>query len=296
MNESPRNLSHILAPIIVSLAIAGYFTGLQAPMADHREASEKLLIATPADEATSGTNYPPASAAEAILPATHYSEIGLAQRLQAETRKKQLSWSSRFDSQGVPTASLPEVKPSQESPEEVTWVITQADKSFALSLRSLNRAFNGAPPTVPHPMDQMSSESCMLCHGQGFSMKSLRASKMSHQFLSECSQCHVENNPRHMQAGLFAESTFVGLPAPHSGPRAFPGAPPQIPHSTWMRVDCLSCHGPTGAFGIRTTHPWRKDCQQCHASASVLETRLLDSTPDFLDPIKIALPQGQDPP
>jgi nitrate reductase cytochrome c-type subunit len=45
-----------------------------------------------------------------------------------------------------------------------------------------NRAFNGAPPTIPHPVDQMSSNSCMACHGDGVKTATLRISKMSHQF------------------------------------------------------------------------------------------------------------------
>jgi len=32
-----------------------------------------------------------------------------------------------------------------------------------------------------------------------------------------------------------------------------------------MRQDCTSCHGVTGLPGLRTPHPERFNCQQCHA-------------------------------
>jgi nitrate reductase (cytochrome), electron transfer subunit len=53
--------------------------------------------------------------------------------------------------------------------------------------------------------------------------------------------------------------------------RAFDGAPPTIPHSTLMRTDCLSCHGPQGLYGLRTPHPERQSCLQCHAPGAHLD-------------------------
>ncbi|HRC56557.1 MAG TPA: hypothetical protein PKU97_11575, partial [Kofleriaceae bacterium] len=70
-----------------------------------------------------------------------------------------------------------------------------------------------------------------------------------------------------------ADSAFVGLPAPGRGERAWPGAPPTIPHTTWMRERCDSCHGVWGASGLRSTHPWRQSCTQCHAPAAALDQR-----------------------
>ena len=273
VQEKGGKLGPLMATIVISVAIAGYFTGLQAPMTDYRTMAEDSLatpgpssvIALPSNLLT-GTD---------VLPATHYSQMPLVIRRLADERKENADWTERFGPLRQPN----------DLDEQI--VITPSDKNFALEVRKRNRAFNGAPPTVPHAIDQMSSESCIVCHGPGFNIASLRASRMSHQFLSECSQCHVESNPTHLPASLFGETTFVGLPAPKAGPRAFPGAPPQVPHPTWMRVDCLSCHGPIGEYGIRTTHPWRQDCQQCHAVASELEQTQPNSTPAFLQPLKV---------
>jgi cytochrome c-type protein NapB len=44
-----------------------------------------------------------------------------------------------------------------------------------------------------------------------------------------------------------------------------PGAPPPIPHSPDMRGNCVACHaGPGAVAEIRTPHPERANCRQCH--------------------------------
>ena len=213
------------AAIFISLAVAGYFTGLQAPMGSHYVEHGSSLIphVSAHPEAASPDESSMDDPSGRVIPATHYADMADATRQWREQRR----------------STLPAMLPSSPPVEEI--VITPADKRFALAQREMNRAFNGAPPTVPHPTGEMSAESCLVCHGQGFNVATLRASKMSHQFLDNCTQCHVESNPVHMPPDVFRESTFVGLAAPTGGPRAYPGAPPQIPHTTWMRVDFLSC-------------------------------------------------------
>ena len=60
-------------------------------------------------------------------------------------------------------------------------------------------------------------------------------------------------------------NTFIGLDLPGKGSRAHALAPPTTPHKTFMRENCLSCHGPTGNWRIKTKHPYRTQCLQCHA-------------------------------
>jgi len=38
-----------------------------------------------------------------------------------------------------------------------------------------------------------------------------------------------------------------------------------------MREDCMSCHGPQGLFGLRTPHPDRPSCLQCHVPNAELD-------------------------
>jgi cytochrome c-type protein NapB len=91
------------------------------------------------------------------------------------------------------------------------------------------------------------------------------ASKMSHALMTNCTQCHVE------QAAVPAQTGFVGVYRAGPGERASPGAPPTIPHHTWLRADCSSCHGLVTRPGTRTTHPWLTNCTQCHAPSAALD-------------------------
>lgn len=153
----------------------------------------------------------------------------------------------------------------------------------ALSSRAANRAFDGAPPTVPHTMDERHSHACLACHGEGLVVPTQVGSgvvprvapKMSHELYMQCSQCHVASERTTV---VFADSppldsAFVAMrTAP--GDRFFPDAPPTTPHGTFMRGDCVSCHGPLGDAGLRTTHPERANCLQCHATNHPLEQNL----------------------
>jgi nitrate reductase (cytochrome), electron transfer subunit len=260
------SLAKLVGFIVISVAVVGFFTGLQAPMnpvfsEDATNAKSTGLQHTPPEEIA-----PPGD----VILATRYADMPEA------THERKKLWQSQ----------LVNLKSSIDPLAEV--IIEPGEKQAALERRERNRAFNGAPPTIPHPVDQRSVKACLACHGEGALTISLRIPRMSHQLLANCTQCHVEGNPQHMAAELFRENTFAGLAAPTGGPRAFEGAPPMIPHSTWMRKDCLSCHGHTGLQGIRTTHPWRRNCQQCHAPSSTMNQTLLAAEPDFLPPPNVA--------
>ena len=251
-----RNAVALVSFVVISSTTAGYFTGLQAPMP-----SSGILSASVSEDRLDKKPL-----AENVIVATRYADM------PAATRGRQAVWQTK----------LSDFKPTADPLAKVE--ISAADKAFALQRRSGNRAFNGAPPTIPHAIHQTSAAACMVCHGEGARTETLRIPRMSHQFLANCTQCHVESNPGHMPASLFRESSFTGLAAPTGGPRAFAAAPPQIPHSTWMRSDCTSCHGLAGSHGLRTTHPWRRSCTQCHAPSSKLDQTLLAAEPQFLPP------------
>jgi cytochrome c-type protein NapB len=260
MQDVGQKLAYLICFVVISIAVTGYFVGLQSPMNPLQRAADTEFPAfAQSTHLHSG-----------VVPATQYSEMGSATR-------------ERFRS--VAQTSLRDLKSNFDLLAEIK--ITPEEKAFALAIRKQNRAFNGAPPTIPHAVDQLSAEACAACHTDGTKTETLRIPKMSHQFLANCTQCHVEHKPQHMPAVIFRENTFVGLAAPDGGPRAYAGAPPQIPHSTWMRVDCASCHGFAGPQGIRTTHPWRQNCQQCHAPSATLDQVQLDSQPAFLPPLAV---------
>jgi cytochrome c-type protein NapB len=161
---------------------------------------------------------------------------------------------------------------------------TEEGRQEVLATRASRRAYDGAPPTVPHPIDQTSASSCLVCHGEGLAISdALRAPVLSHALLTNCTQCHVEQASVVLEPVVVAENTSPAPQASTPGRRAWPGAPPTVPHATWMRTNCLSCHGPTGAEPIRTSHPLRANCLQCHAPSAVLDQAAPNDQPHWLD-------------
>lgn len=137
-------------------------------------------------------------------------------------------------------------------------------RAAAVAARARRRAYDGAPPTVPHAIDEKGADGCLACHGEGVAVEGKIAPKISHAELTNCTQCHVASRSTRPST-LDVPNAFVGLTSPGPGKRAWTGAPPTIPHQTWMRENCDSCHGLSGKVGLRTTHPYRLSCVQCHA-------------------------------
>ena len=154
---------------------------------------------------------------------------------------------------------------------------TIAERDAALALRRSRRAYDGAPPGIPHDVGQREMPPCLSCHETGARIAGKTATRMSHERHDNCLQCHVVLRDPRPGAPAVAppENTFVGAPSPSRGERAYSGAPPTIPHSTLMREQCVSCHGVAGLSGMRSTHPYRQSCTQCHAPSAVLDQRTL---------------------
>lgn len=139
-------------------------------------------------------------------------------------------------------------------------------------LRAGRRAYDGAPPVIPHA--EMPGD-CVACHdelglaidGVGFSPPCPHEGTRGLSLLSRCTQCHVYRRTE----SLFVASTFVGLPQDlRRGTRAHDEAPPVIPHETFLRGNCSACHdGPAAREEIRTPHPERESCRQCHVERVV---------------------------
>lgn len=137
------------------------------------------------------------------------------------------------------------------------------------SLRTFDarRAYPGAPPIIPHPLADATSyggRTCLACHADGGWVPKLDAYApvTPHPELTSCVQCHVPA----AASSLFRATTFARAARPAIGQAALPGSPPAIPHDLQMRDNCLACHaGPSAVREIRTTHPERINCRQCHA-------------------------------
>lgn len=148
----------------------------------------------------------------------------------------------------------------------------------ALAARAARRAYDGAPPTIPHPIRQDAAPECLTCHDDGMQLRGHHAVPMSHREMTSCTQCHVVSQPPMPGAGLPPDpravpNGFVGMASPEAGPRAWSIAPPQIPHRTWLRERCDSCHGENGRNGMQTPHPYRDSCTQCHTAPAEVDMR-----------------------
>ncbi len=148
-------------------------------------------------------------------------------------------------------------------------------KSRVLMDRQKRRAYDGAPPKIPHATTEtyakpLGSE-CTTCHTNGGYVKDYQAFApvTPHPNWSNCRQCHVP-----MQTSdLFHFNKFEGISQNELKPKGLtaflPGGPPPIPHAVGFRGSCLSCHAGAAAIArIRTTHPDRINCRQCHVPSN----------------------------
>ncbi len=142
-------------------------------------------------------------------------------------------------------------------------------------VRASRRAYDGAPPVIPHaPL----GPDCTACHDEtgvvlpelGFSPPSPHERTQGLSAASRCVQCHVYRETD----GEFVASSFVGLRQDlRRGTRQHTWAPPVRPHGRFLRENCAACHtGPAAREEIRTTHPERVRCEQCHAAVEARGT------------------------
>ncbi|MFK7959732.1 MAG: nitrate reductase cytochrome c-type subunit [Phycisphaerales bacterium] len=246
----------IILAAVIAFALIGFLVGIDAGSPTSIESDPSALE----QAAGTGERVLRAPASSAVLPAMTYTEIG--EQPLGPTSQRVQSVAHLFP----PPASI------GEDPEATPIPPLDPDAKLAsLAARAANRAYNGAPPVIPHAVDTLGADSCMTCHRAGLVLEDKAARRIPHPYLDQCVQCHAPPAPAILSGGVLSANEFVGLPAPVGGARAWIGAPPVIPHSTWMRDDCLACHGATGWDGLESRHPWRTNCQQCHAGTSLLD-------------------------
>jgi len=143
-----------------------------------------------------------------------------------------------------------------------------------------NRAFHGAPPSIPHPIVNdltMGDKSCLKCHENGGYVSKFKAFTpvVPHPEKVNCRQCHV---PQKTQR-LFKGTNSGAFSRPSINNEAFEGGPPIIPHQIQLHENCLACHaGPSAPVEIRVLHPERSNCRQCH----VLNNKEMTDIGDFI--------------
>lgn len=246
--EHHRHLS-VLSVVIFVICMSGVFMGIR----QSRRASEAPPPSRDAPATTEQASYPVAPRYDQIPDSDWLANQHLAFNL------KQLA--------------PPPPSKSKTSPET-------NDLKELLAERNHRRAFEGAPPTIPHTISQLSSASCITCHSpeSPVSISGQTPAKMSHPYFANCTQCHVPSDglktlTEAEEDRLVVTSFFHGRGQPGPGSRAFQGAPPTIPHQIWMRQNCSSCHGPEQLFAVPRNHPPSQNCLQCHAPDARLDNR-----------------------
>ena len=266
---------------LVGVATTGYFLGLTAPMT---AGIDSELPATAQEPARIEAHAPALPA----IPAKAYVEMPAVQAAAS----RQLA------------ARLDMLQQTPFDPNAVVKVNVD-QKTASLTDRAARRAYDGAPPAVPHPIDQLASDHCLACHGEGLRSESLRAGKMPHPFYASCTQCHVEQNASYAEASATYENAFVGRAVPaddrnvaakasraasytawmrealQNRDPAVDWVPPVVPHAIWMREDCLSCHGRTAAPGMECSHPWLVNCMRCHGESPLRTPAMSGNDSDF---------------
>ncbi|HME97872.1 MAG TPA: cytochrome c3 family protein [Methylomirabilota bacterium] len=156
---------------------------------------------------------------------------------------------------------------------------TEPNRRRTLAVYYARRAYPGAPPAIPHPVDEREAfgKACLSCHGSGGWAPRFEAYApvTPHPEMMSCRQCHVpltpggEGRARGPEAVRGSVSDWQTFAPPRLHGSAMPGSPPPIPHALQMRENCRACHaGPGAVSGLRTTHPERVTCRQCHALAA----------------------------
>ncbi len=154
------------------------------------------------------------------------------------------------------------------------------------------RGYEGAPPRIPHPLsaEEFRTDACRTCHERGgYSVRfSAYVPLTPHPDRGMCLQCHVgvDSVMGTADPGANPNSRCSLCHGPNGGPlrgdfsltwpttvwpqlpRLMPDRdPPPIPHDLPFRENCLTCHaGPAAVAEIRTSHPERADCRQCHVA------------------------------
>jgi nitrate reductase (cytochrome), electron transfer subunit len=155
------------------------------------------------------------------------------------------------------------------------------------------RAYPGAPPRIPHELtpEEFRTGACKTCHERGGYSRRFAAyvpltphpdsgpclqchvgtdelmavPLVSHDPNQRCHQCHGAGGRPHGEVETSIDWRTTAWP--QLAPRTPGRTPPPIPHDLTSRGNCLACHaGPAAAAEIRTTHPERADCRQCHVA------------------------------
>jgi cytochrome c-type protein NapB len=256
---SGRKLAVVAGLVALTLGLSGFFMGLRQTDRAALDAREGRAIA----------KSPESAVPEMIVPeAPRYVD------LPAGRLRPNKDW----------TVHLATLRPTDPEAQFIPATLAPETLAQLRAVRTSRRQYDGAPPVAPHPTDQLTPAACLECHGKPTTITGRAVPQVSHPRYTNCIQCHVSGaGPaswwQTRNVALSDGNSFSGKAQSGQGTRAYTGAPPTIPHTTWMRDNCMSCHGPGGTAALRTSHPNRQSCTQCHGVNAVLDQRLAAGLP-----------------
>src|SRR5690606_8461008 len=149
-------------------------------------------------------------------PAPHYTEMG----------------ANRYTDRSAAQVAALQALTARTAAEELA-PASEQERAAALEARRARRAYDGAPPTVPHPVHPRGYPACLSCHETGMSLEGRVAPALSHPPMSNCLQCHAVEDPSAPgstnAAGVPVDNSFEGAFG-RSRMEGWSTAPPVIPH------------------------------------------------------------------
>ena len=270
--EKSKRTTTITLAIVFTVSVTGYFVGMRQTVreTDGYRATDPFEFETSHDHEDSELH-------PQVQTAPDYSQIAAAGFGPNNDFKSHLS-----DLRSSPLNGPPP-RPAFASEAELR------------AQRDARRAYDGAPPIIPHPAAQGSAAVCIACHSEARQIGDVIAPAISHPTYTSCTQCHVSSQGlgsewNTSEYDLHTGNRFTGDHQPRKGTQAYPDAPTTIPHTLHMRQNCNSCHGPLGTSPIRTPHPERQSCTQCHVPSTDVAPKNFGESPfpyvEALIPIK----------
>lgn len=145
------------------------------------------------------------------------------------------------------------------------WVDKSPKAMAALTkARDAVRAYEGAPPVIPHEVEELGRRNCLSCHEYGNALNTETgkfAPITPHPEQLNCKQCHVA-----VQTGdLFKTTSFKAMRLEKRTEKLNPLGPPYIPHRVHDRSNCGICHLSESTDPLLVPdHGYRSNCLQCH--------------------------------
>lgn len=245
----------IVVAIVFTISVSGFFMGMRQTVSETEHSDANAVSHEHIDQSH-----------QSIQPAVDYKDIAKA----------------NFGPNTAFKSRLSSLKNNPDNQGQINPLLVS--EAALREKRNSRRAYDGAPPIVPHPITQDNAASCLQCHDGATRIGDIVAPAISHPEYTSCTQCHISSKGlgsrwNTAEFDLHTGNRFAGNYNAKPVERAYDDSPPTIPHNVHMRQNCMSCHGELGTSPIRTSHPDRQSCTQCHVPSSQIDKANFNESP-----------------